>query len=51
MIKYFKTKPEKKKPNFPTQAKQVCFETLNMLNIKIVALFLKKSWEKQFFIF
>lgn len=53
MIEDLKIKTEKgcPPPPCPTQAKQVCFETLNMLNIKIVALFLKKSWEKQFFIF
>lgn len=33
----------------PTQAKQVCFETLNMLNIKIVALFLKNVLGKAVF--
>lgn len=33
----------------PTQAKQVCFETLNMLNIKIVALFLKNILGKAVF--
>lgn len=33
----------------PPQAKQVCFETLNMLNIKIVALFLKNILGKAVF--
>lgn len=50
MIKYLKIKTEKGCPPTPsTQAKQVCFETLNMLNIKIVALFLFKCLGKSSF--
>lgn len=50
MIRYLKIKTEKDvSPPFPTQAKQVCFETLNMLNIKIVALFLKNVLGKAVF--
>lgn len=51
MIKYLKIKTEKEYPPHPTptQAKQVCFETLNMLNIKIVALFLKNVLGKAVF--
>lgn len=50
MIIYLKIKTEKVcPPPLPTQAKQVCFETLNMLNIKIVALFLKNVLGKAVF--
>ena len=50
MINYLKIKTEKEcPPTPPTQAKQVCFETLNMLNIKIVALFLKNVLGKAVF--
>ena len=39
MRKYFKTNPEINVPSpLPTQAKQVCFETLNMINIENTAL-------------
>lgn len=35
MRKYFKTNPEINVPSpLPTQAKQVCFETLNTVNIE-----------------
>lgn len=35
MRKYFKTNPEISVPSpLPTQAKQVCFETLNTINIE-----------------
>lgn len=50
MIKQLKIKTEKEmSPPLPTQAKQVCFETLNMLNIKIVALSLKNILGKAVF--
>lgn len=50
MIKYLKIKTEKECPlPYPLQAKQVCFETLNMLNIKIVALSLKNVLGKAVF--
>lgn len=47
MRKYFKTNPEINVPSpLPTQAKQVCFETLNTINIENTGL-----WVLCFFFF
>ena len=47
MRKYFKTNPEINVPSpLPTQAKQVCFETLNTVNIENTTL-----WVVFFFFF